>query len=90
MIFIWNIYWDTFWYMKVVIDFINNIQIRGTQFAICHRVLMVSEWPFVLFSKIANDQNFIQIHLAVSAISSPSCFLLETFSWSSLSMKMYA
>ena len=76
--------------MKLASDLINKIRINSSQFAMSHSILIISEWPFVLFSKIANDQKLVEIHSAVSAIFSPSYFLLETFSWSFLSMEMYA
>ena len=40
--------------------YINWVQICGLQFAICNRVLAISEWPVTLFLKIANICKFIQ------------------------------
>ena len=64
-----------------------------SEFAICDRALVISEWSLVLFFKITNVENLIQTHSAVLAISSSSYF-----PWKRLvdrlvgtkSMKMYA
>ena len=60
------------WCLSIIIA---KVWINGLQFAICKQVLVVKEWPFVLFSKIA--------------ISNPSYFPLEMFSWLFLSIKWY-
>ena len=60
------------WCLSIIIA---KVCINGLQFAICKQVLVVKEWPFVLFSKIA--------------ISNPSYFPLEMFSWLFLSIKWY-
>ena len=76
--------------MKLATNFFNKVWISGSQFAVCYRVLVISEWPFVIFSKIENDQKIIQNHSAVLPISSSSYFPLKSFSWSFLSTKMNA
>lgn len=37
---------------------LSGIRISGSQFAICNRVLMISEWPFALFSKSCSSSSF--------------------------------
>ena len=76
--------------MKLATNFFNKVWISGSQFAVCYRVLVISEWPLVIFSKIENDQKIIQNHSAVLPISSSSYSPLQSFSWSFLSTKMNA
>ena len=70
-IFNHNKRWNN-WCLSIIIA---KVWINGLQFAICKQVLVVKEWHFVLFSKIA--------------ISNPSYFPLEMFSWLFLSIKWY-
>lgn len=62
----------------------------GSEFAICDLALVISEWSLVLFFKITNVENLIQTHSAVLAIPTSSYSATKPFSWSFLSMKVYA
>ena len=54
--FFWQLYTIQFCWSTNLTHSKNKFSVRisGSQFAICYRVLLISEWPFVLFSKIAN------------------------------------